>query len=229
MTGRRPFLPLLLCAGVLVAACGEGPEEGLPTTPSFAAKSACNATTIDKAIRATFTDNTLRQLMQTTAQNMTSAFASGDLSNSTLYGFQIMQKIETDGRVQGGPQPSSDLTVALFPCMKLASSNNAVFPASVVTELTSGAYGVRGRTASDADAAISQDGDWIIEPPGTKKWNDITTLDDRGLSGDAAHLFLNQHLLQRGAADSTGRGGNVGGVQAQFDGAGMEFGGELLG
>ena len=197
MTGRRPFLPLLLCAGVVVAACGEDREEGLPTTPSFATKSACNATTVDKAIRATFTDNTLRQLMQTTAQNMTSAFAGGDLSNSTLYGFQIMQKIETDGRVQGGPQPSSDLTVALFPCMKLASSNNAVFPASVVTELTSGAYGVRGRTASDADAVLSQDGDWIIEPPGTKKWNDITTLDDRGLSGDAAHLFL---ALGRSAA-----------------------------
>jgi hypothetical protein len=128
--------------------------------------------------------------MSTTASNMVSAFTANNLSTSTSLGFQIMQKIETDGRVQGGPQPSSDLTIALFSCMKLSASNNPVLPTSVVTELTTGAYGVRGRSSTDAAAVISQDGDWIIEPPSGKVWNDIVTLEDRGLTGDVTHVFL---------------------------------------
>jgi hypothetical protein len=192
MSGRQPFFPLLLCAGVLVAACNDDRDSTALTSPSFAAKPACSATAIDKAIKATFTeDNTAKQTVLGLAQSLGNAYGSGDFANATLYGFNIMQYIETDGRFQGGAQPSSDLTVALFPCMLLTGAGSPALPTSVVAELASGAYGVRGRSVTDAEAVLSvHASQWIIEPPAGKTWNDVTTLVDRGLSGDVSHMFL---------------------------------------
>jgi len=192
MSGRQSFVPLLLCAGVLVAACNDDRDSTALTSPSFAPKSACSATAIDGAIRATFTDNTLRQTVLGIAQNLVNAYGDGDFANATLYGFQIMQHIETEGRFQGGAQPSSDLTVALFPCMKLTVAGSPALPTSVVAELENGAYGVRGVSPTDALAVLSlHPSQWIIEPPAGKTWNDITTLVDRGLgTGDVSHMFL---------------------------------------
>jgi hypothetical protein len=191
MSGRQSFFPLLLCAGVFVAACNDDRDSTAVTSPSFAPRSACNATSIDRAIRATFTDNTTRQTVLGIAQSLGNAYGSGDVANATLYGFNIMQYIETHGRFQGGAQPSSDLTVALFPCMKLTVTGSPALPGSVVSELASGAYGVRGVSSTDRRAVLSvHASQWIIEPPTGKNWNDITTLEDRALTGDVSHMFL---------------------------------------
>jgi hypothetical protein len=193
MSGRQPFFPLLLCAaGVLVAACNDDRDSTALTSPSFAPKSACSATAIDRAIRETFTNNADKQTVLGLAQSLGNAYSSGAVANATLYGFNIMQQIETKGRFQGGAQPGSDLTVALFPCMKLTVTGSPALPTSVVAELQNGAYGVRGVTSTDNAAVLSvHASQWIIEPPTGKYWNDITTLVDRGLgTGDVSHMFL---------------------------------------
>jgi hypothetical protein len=190
MSGRQPFFPLLLCAGVLVAACNDDRDTTALTSPSFAPKPACSATAIDRAVRAAFTDNDDKQTVLGLAQSLGNAYTSGDLANATLFGFQIMEHIETEGRFQGGAQPNSDLTVALFPCMQLTVAGSPALPTNVVAELASGAYGVRGRSPTDNAAVLSLSAGWIIEPPADKFWNDVTTLEVRGLTGDVSHMFL---------------------------------------
>jgi hypothetical protein len=80
MSGRQHFFPLLLCAGVLVAACNDDRDSTALTSPSFAAKPACNATAIDRAIRAAFTDNANKQTVLGIAQSLGNAYGSGDFA-----------------------------------------------------------------------------------------------------------------------------------------------------
>jgi len=126
--------------------------------------------------------------MRDSASAMATAFGNNNFQRSTKLGFDILREIGIHGRIQGGPTPSSALAVAVFPCMNLGTAD---LPTSVVTELTTGAFGVRSILASDDEAVLSQDGDWIIQPPTGKTWNDIATLESRnGITGQVAHTFL---------------------------------------
>src|SRR4029077_10349179 len=57
---------------------------------------------------------------------------------------------------------------------------------------TTGAFGVRGRSATDAEGLLSHDGVWELEPPapaGTT-WRAITTTGAAGLHDSVAHTLL---------------------------------------
>jgi len=187
---RGLWYVLILALGTgLMAACDRDEESGgLATAPSLAsARSQCS--NLNQAVQAAFTDNTTRQNVQAFAQNMVQAFGNGQKNRATWFGFEILNAIDTAGRLQGTLQANSDLAIGTFPCMSLGSASP---PSSVTTELGgTGAFGVRGRPATDIEAVVSHNGIWIIEPPAGKSWQDITTLQARsGITGDTAKLML---------------------------------------
>ena len=153
--------------------------------------------TSTQLIQAAFTVNASRQIVQGYAQNMTQAFGSNQKGKATWYGFQILAAIDTAGRLQGTLQANSNLAVATFPCMSLGT---ATLPTSLTTELgDGGAFGVRGRPATDNEAVVSHNGIWIIEPPVDKSWQDITTLQARtGITGDTANADAGAGHARRG-------------------------------
>ena len=173
----------------LMAACDRDEENGgLATAPSLASASG-SCSNLNQAVQAAFTNNTTRRNVQAFAQNMVQAFGGGQKNRATWFGFQILNAIDTAGRLQGTLQANSTLAFGTFPCMSLGTAS---LPTSLTTELGgTGAFGVRGRSATDNSAVVSHDGIWIIEPPQDKTWQDITTLQaGTGITGDTAKLFL---------------------------------------
>lgn len=190
MRGLRHYALLVLGTGMFAAACDRDEESGLATAPTLAsAAGQCRSNTIDAAVRDAFTNNTTRQTVLGYADAMVDAFDNDEVGQATWYGFQILSAVETDAVAQGGLEAASALAVATFPCMSLGT---ATLPTSLTTQLgTSGAFGVRGRTATDVEAVISNDDTWIIEPPDGQSWHSITTLETRaGITGATAELFL---------------------------------------
>ena len=179
---------LVLGTGLMVACDRDEESGGFATAPSLASTQG-QCSNFNSLIQAAFTVNASRQIVQGYAQNMTQAFGSNQKGKATWYGFQILAAIDTAGRLQGTLQANSNLAVATFPCMSLGT---ATLPTSLTTELgTTGAFGVRGRPATDNEAVVAHNGIWIIEPPAGKAWQDITTLQARtGITGDTAKLVL---------------------------------------
>ena len=188
MRGLSYVLFLVLGTGLMVACDRDEESGGFATAPSLASTQG-QCSNFNSLVQAAFTVNASRQIVQGYAQNMTQAFGSNKKGKATWYGFQILAAIDTAGRLQGTLEANSNLAIATFPCMSLGT---ATLPTSLTTELgTTGAFGVRGRPATDNEAVVAHDGIWIIEPPAGKAWQDITTLQTRtGITGDTAKLFL---------------------------------------
>lgn len=190
MRGLRYVLFLVLGTG-LAAACDRDEESGgLATAPSLASAQGQCSGNFNQLVQAAFTgNNTVRNTVQSYASSMTQAFSSNKAGKATWYGFQILAAIESDGRFLGTAQANSDLAIATLPCMKLGT---ATLPTSLTTEVgTTGAFAVRGRSATDNAAVLSRNSVWIIEPPEGKSWQDITTLQARsGITADTAKLML---------------------------------------
>jgi hypothetical protein len=185
------YVFILVLGTGLMAACDRDEENGgLATAPSLASASG-SCSNLNSAVQAAFTVNATRQNVQAFAQDMVQAFQGGQKNRATWFGFQILNAIDTAGRLQGTLQANSTLAIGTFPCMSLGT---ATLPtsASLVTYLgITGAFGVRGLPTADLKAVISHDGTWIIEPPAGSSWQDITTLETRaGISSDTANLFL---------------------------------------
>ncbi|HWN17786.1 MAG TPA: hypothetical protein VNO19_02610 [Gemmatimonadales bacterium] len=87
---------------------------------------------------------------------------------STNAGFGILALVSTYG--PNSPQIGSDLANAILPCMNVGSS-----PTDFTAALgPAGAFAVRGSSLTDADAAVSHDGAWGMQPPLNSTWNAIT-------------------------------------------------------
>ena len=100
---------------------------------------------LNQAVSAAFTNNTTRQNVQAIAQNMVQAFGANpsQKGKATWYGFQVLEAIDTAGRLQGTLQANSNLAVGTFPCMSLGT---ATLPTSLVSA-------ARGYAALSASAA----------------------------------------------------------------------------
>ncbi|HEY7637913.1 MAG TPA: hypothetical protein VH763_20375 [Gemmatimonadales bacterium] len=195
MRGLWYVLFLVLGTG-LVAACDRDEDGGgLATAPSLASTGGgsngpCSKNTLTNLVKAAFNSGQTRNNVVTFAENLASAFSDNKKGKATWWGFKILQVVDTAvASSKTTLQANSNLVVGTLGCMTLGT---APIPTSVETELgTTGAFGVRGRPTADVEAVIAHDDTWIIEPPETKSWQNITTLQTRtGITGDTAKLFL---------------------------------------
>jgi hypothetical protein len=190
MRGLLYVLLLVLGTGLVVACDRDEESGGFATAPSLASASG-QCSNLNSEVQAAFNGGTSETINEVKglAQSMVQAFGTNQHGKATWYGFKVLEAIETTGRSLGTPLANSNLAVGTFKCMKLGT---ATLPTNLTIELGgTGAFGVRGRPATDNEAVVSHNGIWIIEPPVNKSWQDITTLPTRtGIDGDTANLML---------------------------------------
>jgi hypothetical protein len=190
MRGLLYVLLLVLSTGLVVACDRDEESGGFATAPSLASASG-QCSNLNSEVQAAFNGGTSETINEVKglAQSMVQAFGTNQHGKATWYGFKVLEAIETTGRSLGTPLANSNLAVGTFKCMKLGT---ATLPTNLTIELGgTGAFGVRGRPATDNVAVVSHNGIWIIEPPVNKSWQSITTLPTRtGIDGDTANLML---------------------------------------
>lgn len=173
--GRHPVFIAALLASVCLNACGDNQEQRTPTEPRFstAAKpgSGCDFQAVQQGVNAEFTGQSDVDVSKLVT-SMKNYGTGGDVSNATFVGYQILDSVTHSGRKQGTPAAGSTLVISLLKCMEVGG---AAIPTSFTGPLgdTTGAIGVRGRSASDAQGLLSHDGEWTLETPGGVSWRSI--------------------------------------------------------
>ena len=187
---------VLRCASVALltaalAACGDQQSANqTPTGPQLAAgakpSTSCDFQAVQQAINAEFTGTT-NTAVSKLATAMKNYQGVPDVSNATFVGYQILDSLAHNGRKQGTPAAGSTLAIALLNCMELGG---AAIPASLTGPLgdTTGAFGVRGRSATDPEGLLSHDGIWDVETNGLA-WRSIITT-GAAVADSVAHTVL---------------------------------------
>lgn len=189
--GVRHTASLALLAAALTACSDQQPSNQTPTEPRFAAAakpaSGCDFNAVQQAVNAEFTGQT-DVAVSKLVTDMKNYQGAGDVSNATFVGYQILDSLANPGRKQGTPAAGSTLAIALLKCMQIGG---ATIPASFTGPLgdTTGAFGVRGLTAADAEGLLSHDGIWEIVPQAGQTWRTITTT-GAGVADSVAHTIL---------------------------------------
>jgi hypothetical protein len=190
--GVRGTALLGLLSVAALTACGDQQSSNsTPTGPGFAAAakpgSQCDFQAVQQAVNAEFTGAT-DVAVSKLATDMKNYRGAGDVSNATFVGYQILDSLAHVGRSQGTPAAGSTLAIALLQCMEIGG---ATIPASFTGPLgdTTGAFGVRGRTALDNKGLLSHDGIWGVEPQTNQTWRGITTT-GAAVAESVAHTIL---------------------------------------
>jgi hypothetical protein len=190
--GGRCWSLLLVASAAVVAACGDQPRD-VATAPEFASGSgSCNYTTVSSLTKAEF------------GNNSTQAGWAGDVkfygaqsAGATYSGYKIFKSIAAKFVSQPGPSPSNaaNLTLALLRCMNVGTTN---FPDTLTLQSAlgpNGAYGVRGLggvagLTPDPRSLFSHDTAWVIQPPASSNWQDVTTVTATGLADSLQDAML---------------------------------------
>jgi len=190
MGGRHLALLAAILAGAAVGACGDNqqqtPTGPLASTGAAPPNSGCDFQAAAQAVGPEFT--TSRTDISALVRAMKSYAGNSDVSNATAVGYQILDSVAHSGRKQGTPAAGSTLVIALLKCMELGG---ATIPASFIGPLgdTTGSFGVRGRSATDAQGLLSHDGVWTVETPGSNTWRSITST-GANLADSVKHTVL---------------------------------------
>jgi hypothetical protein len=166
---------LLLGAAWVMTACDRG-QDVTPTGPEFAGgKSACDFTLLQKDADAEFPKaggNPTNQTVSSLLSDMKSFYTAGDSSGATLKGYQVLDIIANKGHdvAQGGsgsPEFGAALAFDLLVCMTVGDPKPAVTLAELTSALSpdSGAFAVRGTSATDSRSVRAHDGHWVLGPP----------------------------------------------------------------
>jgi hypothetical protein len=191
--GGRGLLSTVLALAWLAAACSEKSSD-TATSPEFAppVQNGCSTSALIGYIKTEF------------GNSSDQAKLAGDLKNygaktvqATYVGYKLLDAIATKYDIAANQTASrtnaSNAAIAILNCINIGST--PVPTSGFETQLGSaGAFEVRGRlfsspTTPDKRPVASHDGVWVLEPPGTSSWPDITTLGTIGLDS-AQDLFL---------------------------------------
>jgi hypothetical protein len=189
--GVRHTASLALLAAAVAACSDQQPSNQTPTEPRFAAAakpaSGCDFNAVQQAVNAEFTGQT-DVAVSKLVTDMKNYQGAGDVSNATFVGYQVLDSLANSGRKQGTPAAGSTLAIALLKCMQIGG---ATIPASFTGPLgdTTGAFGVRGLTATDDEGLLSHDGIWEIVPQAGQTWRAITTT-GAAVVDSVAHTIL---------------------------------------
>jgi hypothetical protein len=212
--GGRTIVFALPLVGALVAACSDHATNDAPTAPSLAtapASPTCDFNVVKKDVAAAWPNNAgaitkevnsdVSALLTTMSQNRS------DSTIATGTGLQILDTLaHSAARKDPGftPAAGSKLILDLLLCMDVGPAT--AIPASFVSALgDSGAFGVRGRSETDADPLVSHDGAWAVRPVGGTPW---AQLENGGPTRPALSAAVRQNFLV------FGRPGNANGFTA---------------
>jgi hypothetical protein len=170
---------VISCLGLAALGCGDNDSETSPTSPQFApGATGCELSTAKSLVNSVFATSTSRQAangyLQTIQNN-----GSGTLT-ATNAGFDVFALIAAE-RAADRPAPpvnGSTFIKAVLSCMDVGTLPSSLDFTGALGE--SGAFEVRGGSATDASLAVTSYGDpvWGLEPPlvGTtrKTWDQIT-------------------------------------------------------
>lgn len=198
----RTLVYALSVVGPLVAACSDRAPDDAPTAPSLTAAPAttttCDFNVLKKDVAAAWpnsagpitraVNSAVSSLLTTMSQNRS------DSTIATRNGFQILDTLaHSAARKDPGftPAAGSKLALDLLLCMDVGPAS--AIPASFVSALgDSGAFGVRGRSATDADPLVSHDGAWAVRPVGGTPW---AQLENGGPARPALSAAVRQNFL----------------------------------